>query len=136
CDLHEQRFAKRNAEGKGILRRRPTGNPVNLNRPKPVSAGQQKLVSAGPPNPISAEQQNIVTAGQPNPVSTGDGIFGPRPLNIQPMSTYFYSFTHNNQQIIFPITHNLLYSLIHDQSSQVFISWHSDSLNEIQSAIV
>nr|GFC63599.1 hypothetical protein [Tanacetum cinerariifolium] len=39
CDLHEQRFAKRNAEGKGILGRRPTGKPFNLNRPKPVSAG-------------------------------------------------------------------------------------------------
>nr|GEZ42042.1 hypothetical protein [Tanacetum cinerariifolium] len=28
CDLHEQRFAKRNAEGKGILERRPTGNQL------------------------------------------------------------------------------------------------------------
>nr|GEV45219.1 hypothetical protein [Tanacetum cinerariifolium] len=40
CDLHEQRFAKKNAEGKGILGRRPTGKPVNPNRPKPVSAGR------------------------------------------------------------------------------------------------
>nr|GEU85622.1 putative ribonuclease H-like domain-containing protein [Tanacetum cinerariifolium] len=37
CDLHEQRFAKRNAEGKGILGRRPTEKPVN---PNPVFAGQ------------------------------------------------------------------------------------------------
>nr|GEX79436.1 ribonuclease H-like domain-containing protein [Tanacetum cinerariifolium] len=108
CDLHEQRFTKRNAEGK-------------------VSAGQPNQVSAGPPNSVSAKQQNTVSAGQPNPVSageatlaynsiplsvfTGDGILGPRPLNIQPKSTYFHSFTHNNQQIIFPITHNSLYLL-------------------------
>nr|GFB47806.1 ribonuclease H-like domain-containing protein [Tanacetum cinerariifolium] len=50
-------------------------------------------------------------AGQPNPVYAGDGILGLRPLNIQPTSTYFHSFTHNNQQIIFPITYNSLYSL-------------------------
>nr|GEU94678.1 hypothetical protein [Tanacetum cinerariifolium] len=110
CDLHEQRFARRNAEGKG-LGRRPIGKPVNLNRHKPVSAGQQKPVYAGLPNLVSPEQQNTVTAGQPNLVSAADGILGPRPLNIQPMSTYFHSFTHNNQQIFFPITHNLLYSL-------------------------
>nr|GFB28567.1 ribonuclease H-like domain-containing protein [Tanacetum cinerariifolium] len=61
-------FAKRNAEGKSILRRRPTGKPVNPNIPKPVSAGQQNLVSAGLPNLVSAEQQNTVSAGQPNPV--------------------------------------------------------------------
>nr|GFC41818.1 hypothetical protein [Tanacetum cinerariifolium] len=53
-DFHEQRFAKRNAEGKGILKSRPTGKPVNLNRPKPVSAGRPKPVSACRPNPISA----------------------------------------------------------------------------------
>nr|GEY30594.1 ribonuclease H-like domain-containing protein [Tanacetum cinerariifolium] len=94
-DLHEQRFAKRNAEGKSILGRRSTGKPINPNRPKPVSAGQP----------------NLVFAGQPNTVSVCDGILGPRPLNIQPKSTYFHSFTHNNQQIIFLITHNLLYSL-------------------------
>nr|GFD27015.1 hypothetical protein [Tanacetum cinerariifolium] len=143
CDLHEQRFAKRNAELKGILGRRPTGKPVNLNRPTPVSAGQQKPISAGhqnpvstgPPNPVSAEQQNTVSAGHPHPVSAGqsnpvsageatlacnsiplsisdgDGFLGPRPLNIQPKSTYFHLFTHNNQQIIFPITHNSLYLL-------------------------
>nr|GFA01943.1 hypothetical protein [Tanacetum cinerariifolium] len=119
CDLHEQRFTKRNAEGKGILGRRPTGKPVNPNRPKPVSAG--------PPNSVFTERQNTISAGQPNPVSAsdatfacnsiplfvsaGDGILGPRPLNIQPKSTYFHSFTHNNQQIIFLINHNLLYSL-------------------------
>nr|GEU78607.1 hypothetical protein [Tanacetum cinerariifolium] len=85
CNLHEQRFAKRNAEGKGKLGRRPTGKQVNPNRPK------------------------LVSAGQPNPVSAGDGILGPRPLNIQTKSKYFHSFTHNNQQIIFSITHNSLY---------------------------
>nr|GFB37363.1 ribonuclease H-like domain-containing protein [Tanacetum cinerariifolium] len=133
CDFHEQTFAKRNAEGKGILGRRPTGKPVNPNRPKPVFAGQQNPVSAdlpnsistgqqntvSAPNPVSAGQQNIVSAGpsnpvyagQPNPVYAGDGILSPRPLNIQPMSTYFYSFTHNNQQILFPITYNSLYLL-------------------------
>nr|GEZ03778.1 ribonuclease H-like domain-containing protein [Tanacetum cinerariifolium] len=147
------------AEGKGILGRRPTGKPVNPNRPKPVSAGQpnpvsagqpnlvsagrSKPVTAGQPNPISAGQPNPVSAGrskpvtagqpnpisagqpnpisagppnpvyagQPNPVSAGDGLLGPRPLNNQPPSTYFHSFTHNNQQIIFLITHNSLYSL-------------------------
>nr|GEX02774.1 putative ribonuclease H-like domain-containing protein [Tanacetum cinerariifolium] len=36
CDFHEQTFAKRNAEGKGILGRRPIGKPVNPNRHKPV----------------------------------------------------------------------------------------------------
>nr|GEY61044.1 hypothetical protein [Tanacetum cinerariifolium] len=77
CDFHEQRFAKRNAEGKGKLGKRPTGKQVNPNRPKPVSAGQPNLVSAGQPNPISAGQLNPVTAGQPNPVSAGDGILGP-----------------------------------------------------------
>nr|GEZ53829.1 ribonuclease H-like domain, Gag-pre-integrase domain protein [Tanacetum cinerariifolium] len=142
CDFHEQTFAKRNAEGKGILGRRLTGKPVNPNKqnsvstgppnmvfagqqntivagqPNLLSAGQQNSVSAGPPNPVSARQQNtvsagqpnLVSAGQPNPVSAGDRIIGLRPLNIQPKSTYFHSFTHNNQQIIFPITHNLLYS--------------------------
>nr|GFB90324.1 ribonuclease H-like domain-containing protein [Tanacetum cinerariifolium] len=54
CDLHEQRFAKRNAEGKGKLGRRPTGKQVNPNRPKPISAGQLNLGSAGQPNPVSA----------------------------------------------------------------------------------
>nr|GEX91867.1 xylulose kinase-1 [Tanacetum cinerariifolium] len=111
CDLHEQRFAKRNTEGKGILKCRPTGKLINPNRTKPVSAGRPKPVSAGRPNPVSAVQPNPVSASQPNTVSAGDGILGPRPLNIQPKSTYFHSFTHNNQQIIFPITHNSLYSL-------------------------
>nr|GFC69814.1 hypothetical protein [Tanacetum cinerariifolium] len=113
-DLHEQRFTKRNAEGKGILGRRPAGKPVNPNRPKPVFAGQQNPVSTGQQNSVSA-----VSAGEailacnsiPLSVSAGDGILGPRPLNIQPKSTYFHSFTYNNQQIIFPITHNSLYSL-------------------------
>nr|GEY57635.1 ribonuclease H-like domain-containing protein [Tanacetum cinerariifolium] len=31
CDLHEQRFTKRNAEGKGKLGRRPTGKQANPN---------------------------------------------------------------------------------------------------------
>nr|GEV12769.1 putative ribonuclease H-like domain-containing protein [Tanacetum cinerariifolium] len=126
-DFHEQTFAKRNAEGNGILGRRPTGKPVNPNRqnlvsagqPNPVSAGQQNAVSAGQPNPVSVGQQNtvsaglpnLVSAGQPNPVYTGDGILSPQPLNIQPKSTYFHSFTHKNQQILFRITHNLLYLL-------------------------
>nr|GEX42559.1 reverse transcriptase domain-containing protein [Tanacetum cinerariifolium] len=108
-------------------------NPVSAGQQNPVSAGQQNPVSAGPPNPVSAGQQtqfllpDPVSAGRPNPVSAGeatlactsislsvsagDGILGPRPLNIQPISTYFHSFTHNNQQIIFLITHNSLYSL-------------------------
>nr|GEZ62548.1 retrovirus-related Pol polyprotein from transposon TNT 1-94 [Tanacetum cinerariifolium] len=114
CDLHEQRFAKRNAEGKGILGRRPTRKPVNLNRPTPVSTGQQKPVSAGHQNPVfavSAGEATLACNSIPLSVSTGDGILGPRPLNIQPKSTYLHSFTHNNQQIIFPITHNSLYSL-------------------------
>nr|GEW59199.1 ribonuclease H-like domain-containing protein [Tanacetum cinerariifolium] len=119
CDLHKQRFTKRNAEGKGTLGRRPTRKPVNQNspkpvfagRPKPVSAGRPNPVSAGRPNPISADQPNPVSAGQPNIIFAGDGILGPRPLNFQPKSTYFHSFLHNNQQIIFPITHNSLYWL-------------------------
>nr|GEV83742.1 xylulose kinase-1 [Tanacetum cinerariifolium] len=83
-------LVKRHAKGKGILGRRPTGKTVNPNKPKPVSAGTPKPVFA---------------------VYAGDGLLGPRPLNIQPTSTYFHSFTHNNQQIIIPITHNSLYSL-------------------------
>nr|GEY53312.1 hypothetical protein [Tanacetum cinerariifolium] len=70
-DLHEQRFTKRNAKGKGILGRRPTGKPVNPNRPKSVSTGQQNPVSAVLPNPVFAGQQNTVSAGQPNLVSAG-----------------------------------------------------------------
>nr|GEU52232.1 reverse transcriptase domain-containing protein [Tanacetum cinerariifolium] len=127
CDLHEQRLVKRHAKGKGILGRRPTGKTVNPNKPKPVSAGKPKPVFAGKPKPVSAgkpkpvfagnlkpvsaEQQNTVSAGPLNPVYVGDGLLSPRPLNIQLMSTYFHSFTHNNQQKIFPITHNSLYSL-------------------------
>nr|GEY99734.1 hypothetical protein [Tanacetum cinerariifolium] len=71
CDLHEQRFAKRNAEGKGILGRRPTGKPVNPNRPNLVSAGAQNPISARQQNSVSAGQQNLVSAGQQNPVSAG-----------------------------------------------------------------
>nr|GFA70505.1 reverse transcriptase domain-containing protein [Tanacetum cinerariifolium] len=110
-DLHEQRFAKRNAKGKGILGRRPTRKPVNLNRPKPVSAGQPNPVYAGQPNPVSAGDATLACNSIPLSVSAGDGILGPRPLNIQPKSIYFHSFTHNNQQIIFSITHNSLSSL-------------------------
>nr|GFA80815.1 hypothetical protein [Tanacetum cinerariifolium] len=102
-DLHEQRLVKRNAEGKGKLRRRPTGKPVNLNGPKPVFACQ--------PNPVFAGKATLACNSFPLFVFAGNGILGPRPLNIQSKSTYFHSFTHNNQQIIFPITHNLLYSL-------------------------
>nr|GFC62576.1 hypothetical protein [Tanacetum cinerariifolium] len=69
CDLHEQRFAKRNAEGK-----------VFAGPPNPVSTIQQNTVSAGQPNPVSAGHPNPVSAGHPNPVSVGDGILGPRPL--------------------------------------------------------
>nr|GFB42072.1 hypothetical protein [Tanacetum cinerariifolium] len=83
-----------------------SAGPPNL-----VFAGQQNTISASQPNLVSADQPNPVSAGQPNTVSASDGVLGPRPLNIQPKSTYFHSFTHNNQQIIFPITHNLLYSL-------------------------
>nr|GEZ88112.1 ribonuclease H-like domain-containing protein [Tanacetum cinerariifolium] len=81
----------------------PTGKPVNLNRPKPVSACQ--------PNPVSAGKTTLACNSIPVSVSAGNGILGLRPLNIQSKSTYFHSFTHNNQQIIFPITHNSLYSL-------------------------
>nr|GFA14611.1 putative ribonuclease H-like domain-containing protein [Tanacetum cinerariifolium] len=89
CDLHEQRFAKRNAKGKGILGRRSTGKPVNPNRPKPVSAGQ--------PNPVSA--------GHPNTVSAGDGILGPLPLNIQPKN---FPLPDPSMVILsIPIKHNL-----------------------------
>nr|GEZ49601.1 ribonuclease H-like domain-containing protein [Tanacetum cinerariifolium] len=73
--------------------------------------GLSTKVSAGQQNIISACQPNLVSVSQPNPVSAGDGILGPRPLNIQPKSTYFHSFTHNNLQIIFSITYNSLYSL-------------------------
>nr|GFB52636.1 ribonuclease H-like domain, reverse transcriptase, RNA-dependent DNA polymerase [Tanacetum cinerariifolium] len=85
CDLHEQRFAKRNAEGKGILGRRTTGKPVNPIRPKPVSAGQQNPVSAGPPNSVFAEQQNTVSAGQPNPVFAGQQ----NPVSAGPPNSVF-----------------------------------------------
>nr|GEX50593.1 putative ribonuclease H-like domain-containing protein [Tanacetum cinerariifolium] len=70
-DFHEQRFAKRNAEGKGILKSRPTGKRVNPNRPKLVSAGRPKPVFAGRPNHISAGRPNLISADQPNPVSAG-----------------------------------------------------------------
>nr|GEW52840.1 putative ribonuclease H-like domain-containing protein [Tanacetum cinerariifolium] len=69
------------------------------------------LISAGQPNPVSAGDATLACNSIPLFVYAGDGILGPRPLNIQPKSTYFHSFTHNNQQIIFLITHNSLYSL-------------------------
>nr|GFB87437.1 hypothetical protein [Tanacetum cinerariifolium] len=62
CNFHEQTFTKRNAKGKGILKSRPTGKPINPNRPKPVSAGRLNPVSAGRPNPIFADQPNPVSA--------------------------------------------------------------------------
>nr|GEV20286.1 hypothetical protein [Tanacetum cinerariifolium] len=86
-------------------------NPISAGQPNPISADQPNPVSAGQPNPISADQPNPVSAGQPNTVSDGDGILGLGLLNIQSKSTYFHSFTYNNQQIFFPITHNSLYSL-------------------------
>nr|GEX81436.1 putative ribonuclease H-like domain-containing protein [Tanacetum cinerariifolium] len=64
CDIHEQQLVKSHAEGKGILGSRPTGKPVNPNRPKSVFAGQPNLVSAGQSNPVST--------GQPNPISAGN----------------------------------------------------------------
>nr|GEX43963.1 putative reverse transcriptase domain-containing protein [Tanacetum cinerariifolium] len=58
------RFTKRNAEGKGILGRRPTKKPVNQNSPKPVFAGRSKPVFAGRPKPVSAGRPtNIVLRG-------------------------------------------------------------------------
>nr|GEW02199.1 ribonuclease H-like domain-containing protein [Tanacetum cinerariifolium] len=82
CDLHEQRFAKRNAEGNGILGRRSTGKPVNPNRPKPVSAGRPNLVSAEQQNPVSAGQPNPVSAGQPNLVSAGKLLLSPQQVGL------------------------------------------------------
>nr|GEZ34198.1 hypothetical protein [Tanacetum cinerariifolium] len=70
-DFHEQRFAKRNVERKGILKSRPTGKPVNPNRPKLVVVGRPKHVYAGRPNPVSAGRPNAVSAGRPNPISVG-----------------------------------------------------------------
>nr|GEW99414.1 ribonuclease H-like domain-containing protein [Tanacetum cinerariifolium] len=63
CDLHEQRFAKRNAKGKQ--------NPVSAGQQNPVSAGQQNPISDGQPNLVSASQPNPVSAGQQNPISDG-----------------------------------------------------------------
>nr|GEV41533.1 hypothetical protein [Tanacetum cinerariifolium] len=77
-------FCQKNAKGKGILKSRPTGKPVNPNRKKPVSAGRPKPVFAGRPNPVSAGRPNPVSANQPNQFLL---------------------------QIIFPINHNSLYSL-------------------------
>nr|GEW31271.1 hypothetical protein [Tanacetum cinerariifolium] len=74
-DLHKQRLVKRNAEGKGKLGRRPIRKPVNLNRPKPISACQS--------NPVSAGKATIACNSIPLSVSVGNGILGPRPLNIQ-----------------------------------------------------
>nr|GEU48325.1 ribonuclease H-like domain-containing protein [Tanacetum cinerariifolium] len=115
CDFHEQTFAKRNAKGKGILKSRPTGKPVNPNRLKPTSAGRQKPVSAGRPNTISAgrpnqfsaDQPNPVSVGQPNTVFAGDGILGPRPLNFQPKNTMFTVCAAARHQVT-PKTSNLL----------------------------
>nr|GEV13708.1 ribonuclease H-like domain-containing protein [Tanacetum cinerariifolium] len=86
CDLHEQRFTKRNAEGNGILGRRPTRKPVNQNSPKPVSAGRPKPIfagrpkpiSAGCPKPVSAGRSKLVFAGRPKPVSAGR----PKPVSV------------------------------------------------------
>nr|GEV28835.1 ribonuclease H-like domain, reverse transcriptase, RNA-dependent DNA polymerase [Tanacetum cinerariifolium] len=102
CDRVEQillTFAKRNAEGKGKLGRRPTGKLVNPNRPNPVSAGQRNTVSAGQPYSVSAGQpypvsagktnlvytgqQNTVSAGSPNPVYAGQ----PNPVSAGQRNT-------------------------------------------------
>nr|GEU90242.1 xylulose kinase-1 [Tanacetum cinerariifolium] len=123
CDLHEQRFAKRNAEGKGILGRRITGKPVNPIRPKPVSAGQQNLVSAGPPpnfcwstkpsfcwsakpsfcwsaKPVSAGKATLACNSIPLSVTAGDGILGPRPMNIQPKKTIAMPELNNKMELL------------------------------------
>nr|GEV59545.1 hypothetical protein [Tanacetum cinerariifolium] len=124
---------RRRPTGKTVNPNKP--KPVSAGKPKPVSAGKPKPVSAGKPKPVSAGKPKPVFAGRPKPVSAGRpktvsggclkpvsagqpkqifagaGILGPRPLPLQPTCTYFHSFTHNNQQIIFPITHNLPYSL-------------------------
>nr|GEV84905.1 ribonuclease H-like domain, reverse transcriptase, RNA-dependent DNA polymerase [Tanacetum cinerariifolium] len=75
-DFHKQRLAKRNAEGKGILGRRPTRKPVNPNRHKLVLAGKQNPVSAGPPNPVSAGEATLACNSIPLSVYAGDGILG------------------------------------------------------------
>nr|GEY93063.1 hypothetical protein [Tanacetum cinerariifolium] len=73
CDLHEQRLVKRNAEGKGKLGRRPTGKPVNLNRPKPVSACQ--------PNPVFAGKATLACNSIPLSVSAAGSESHPPMLN-------------------------------------------------------
>nr|GEU32007.1 hypothetical protein [Tanacetum cinerariifolium] len=116
CDLHEQRLVKRNAEGKGKLGRRPTGKLVNPNIPNLVSVGQPYPFSAGQPNPVSTRQRNIIFAGQPYPVSTGQPnlVFAGQQNTVfagSPNLVYAVSQTQFLLQIIFPITHNSLYSL-------------------------
>nr|GEV50675.1 hypothetical protein [Tanacetum cinerariifolium] len=69
CDFHEQTIAKRIAEGKGILKSRPTGKPVNPNRSKPVSADRPKPVTAGRPKPVTVDRPKPVTAGRPKPIT-------------------------------------------------------------------
>nr|GEY34621.1 putative ribonuclease H-like domain-containing protein [Tanacetum cinerariifolium] len=94
--------------------------------PNPVSAGKPNLVSASQPNPVSAGEATLACNSIPLSISAGDGILGPRPLNIQPMSTYFHSFTHNNQQIIFPITYNSLYSLYMTEDNSLTLEKEKD----------
>nr|GEW46427.1 ribonuclease H-like domain-containing protein [Tanacetum cinerariifolium] len=122
CDLHEQRFAK-NAEGKGILGRRPTGkpqNPVSAGPPNPVSAGQQNPVSAGPPNPISAEQQNTVFAGQPNPISADFPFPDPGMVILSiPRKHNLYTFNLNELAPKGPLTY-----LIAKASQNESTLWH------------
>nr|GEU75059.1 ribonuclease H-like domain-containing protein [Tanacetum cinerariifolium] len=69
CEFHEQTIAKRIAEGKGILKSRPTEKPVNPNRSKLVSADRLKPVTAGRPKPVFADRPKPVTAGHPKPVT-------------------------------------------------------------------
>nr|GEY37527.1 reverse transcriptase domain-containing protein [Tanacetum cinerariifolium] len=74
-------YSSKDAEGNGILGRRPTRKPVNQNSPKPVSAGRSKPVSAGRPKPVSAGRSKPVFAGRPKPVSAGrpNPVFAGRP---------------------------------------------------------
>nr|GEX90301.1 hypothetical protein [Tanacetum cinerariifolium] len=91
-----------------------SSNTFYLHLIKDCDLHEQRLVkrnAKGKAKPSSAGKATLACNSIPLSVSAGNGILGPRPLNIQSKSTYFHSFTHNNQQIIFPITYNSLYSL-------------------------
>nr|GEY57321.1 ribonuclease H-like domain-containing protein [Tanacetum cinerariifolium] len=51
---------------------------------KTVYVGEPNPLYAGQPNPVSAGEATLACNGIPLSVSAGDGILGPRPLNIQP----------------------------------------------------